>query len=635
MRIASVGISNFRCLRQVDLDFDEVTTFIGPNGAGKSSILRALNWFFSGDKSELSAEDVYSGAPQDEQRIRVRVTFDRLTDGDRNALGQKYAPGEVDTFTAWRTWEDGSDKITGKALAFRPFEAVRSAQGADAKKAALAQAREAHPDFGLPIWKSLSATAEAMDEWERAHPEDLEEAEVSDTHFFGFHGQGKLSGLFDYVLVTADLRASEESVDGRNTIIGRILERAVDRDAADEAFRCLAQEVTTRQEQINDTHLTGQLNDLADALSREVGAFTTGRQVQLRASAPEVRPLPTRVDVKIRDELVETTVERQGHGFQRALLISSLKLLASRGAKTGDGSVICLAIEEPELFQHPTQAKVFAAVLRALAQDESNGLQVAYATHSPYFIEPRYFDQVRRVSRERVTIGEHADVRIFHASMDRVCQRLSGYVKEEAIRSRFHQVCIRNLSEALFAEAVALVEGDDDKAVLDGIAARSVSLAHHGIAVAAANGKDNLLVPYAILEGLGIPALIAFDNDKDLRTRMAGSGRAEKDIAAAEAAHRTVNHRLLKYFGLPEEDYPEGLLSSALVAIPDTLEALIETDWPEWKPTKDKIIGEGRGVRSKNAATYALAAEECTVEPAGMLASIVRAVRSLTEPQEV
>ena len=52
-----------------------------------------------------------------------------------------------------------------------------------------------------------------MSAWEREHPDALQEAEVSDTNFFGFAGQGKMSGFFDYVLVTADLRASEETQD--------------------------------------------------------------------------------------------------------------------------------------------------------------------------------------------------------------------------------------------------------------------------------------------------------------------------------------------------------------------------------------------------------------------------------------
>lgn len=189
MKIKSVEIKNFRCLRHVEIEFDSVTTLIGPNGAGKSSVLRALDWFFNGDKSSLSEDDVYHGASLTERTIEVKVVFSDLTEVDGQTLGAKYAPVGAETFTAWRTWEAGEDKFTGKAMAFPPFELVRAAEGATAKKETLRTAIDKYPDLALPVWSSAAATASAMDAWERENPSHLEAAIVSDTHFFGFHSQ--------------------------------------------------------------------------------------------------------------------------------------------------------------------------------------------------------------------------------------------------------------------------------------------------------------------------------------------------------------------------------------------------------------------------------------------------------------
>ena len=172
------------------------------------------------------------------------------------------------------------------------------------------------------------------------------------------------------MLVTADLRASEESTERKTTIIGRILERAIDRAGAQAEFDALAEDVNKRQAEINETFISGQLTELGKALTEEVTAFTTGREVHLNATTPELKPAAPAISVSIGDALTETSVDRQGHRFQRALLISSLKLLAQRNAQNSGGSVICLAIEEPELFQHPGRARVFARVLRELAQDK-------------------------------------------------------------------------------------------------------------------------------------------------------------------------------------------------------------------------------------------------------------------------
>ncbi|MFE5037678.1 AAA family ATPase [Streptomyces sp. NPDC056683] len=99
---------------------------IGPNGVGKSTILRALDWFFNGEKgTSLDVDDLCVEAGN--RRIRVEVEFDSLTPQDREELGH-YAPEGVDSLTIWRTWDNGDDKITGKAIRIGPQSAKRYRQ---------------------------------------------------------------------------------------------------------------------------------------------------------------------------------------------------------------------------------------------------------------------------------------------------------------------------------------------------------------------------------------------------------------------------------------------------------------------------------------------------------------------------
>ncbi|MFJ9700583.1 AAA family ATPase, partial [Streptomyces fradiae] len=109
-------VENFRCLHKVDITFEDITSFIGPTGVGKSTVLRALDWFFNGEKSvALSTEDLHSSG--NGRRISVEVEFDGLTDFDRETLG-RYAPEGAESVSVWRTWESGEDKISGKAFAY-------------------------------------------------------------------------------------------------------------------------------------------------------------------------------------------------------------------------------------------------------------------------------------------------------------------------------------------------------------------------------------------------------------------------------------------------------------------------------------------------------------------------------------
>jgi putative ATP-dependent endonuclease of OLD family len=627
MKLKRARIQNFRCLEDVEISFDNVTTFIGPNGVGKSSVLRALDWFFNGGSSlTLTEEDIYDKAAV--RRIRVEVEFDQLSPDDRSALG-KYAESRQ-SVVIWRTWDAGGDKITGKALAYPPFEEIRRLSGATDRRTAYKSLREADPTLQLPAATSAAAVEAAMTIWERDHPDSLAEAEISDTNFFGFAGQGKMSGLFDYVLVTADLRASEETQDSRSAVLGKILERAVDRSAADEEMEELADEFRRGQSDIHARHFGPQLEAISKQLSDEVSTFTRDRSIRIKPLHVEARPPRVQFSVSVLDHETETRVDRQGHGFQRTLLIAALKLLAERGVGVGTQGVICLAIEEPELFQHPVQARAFASVLRHLAEAADQSIQVTYATHSPCFIEPTHFDQIRRVSRRAADNDGERTVTVASVTLDAVISNLDGYVKEETVRRRLDDICLARLPEALFGEVVVLVEGDTDRAVIEGCSEHEDAvLAVDGIVVAEVGGKDILLLPCAILTLLGIPCLVVFDGDKGAAERMRRDGRLESDILAVEQAQQRKNRDLLQYLGQPAQDWPATQVADRCAVFADRLEEELAQFWPAWAQRRDELIQSGLGFHAKNAATYRHAAATAQGKVPQVLQEVLATARNL------
>jgi putative ATP-dependent endonuclease of OLD family len=623
--IKRARIQNFRCLEDVEIVFDSVTTFIGPNGVGKSTVLRALDWFFNG--SPLAADDVLHGAAQ--PWIRVEVEFHRLTTADREALG-KYASDSSDSVMVWRTWSDGQDKITGKAFAFRPFEEIRSLGTAVARRTAYSDLRSTQPELGLaaPAGNNWASVEAAMSEWERAHPERLAEAEGSGTHFFGFAGQGIMSGLFDYVLVAADLRASEEALDAKTTVLGRILERTIDRASAAVKMQDLSSRFHQEQIAIHDEHFGPQLEVISHQLSDAVSAFAQGRFVKISPVNADLRLHNVQFSISILDRLMETRVERQGHGFQRALLIATLKLLADHGAAAGQQGVICLAIEEPELFQHPVQARGFASVLRRLAEDTRQQIQVTYATHSPFFIEAEHFPQVRRVSRSVDADAPAPHVSVSHVTLDQVIGHLDGFTKRETVLRRMDAFCVEKLPEALFAEAVILVEGTTDQAVIEGYAEReNSSLAIDGVVVAEVGGKDTALLPHAILTLLGIPCYLIFDGDKGCAERMRSKRKSETDVMAEVVKHSGNNRTILRYLGATEEDWPSTGAYARYAVFEDCLEAELDQGWPAWRSRVLELVNSGAGFLDKNRATYRHATATTTDKAPDVFQEILAAVR--------
>lgn len=621
MYIRRIFIRNFGCIEEAEIEFSTVTTFLGPNGVGKSTVLRALDWFFNGSAQSLGVEDIFMH--NGDAEVSVGVEFHSLTDRDRDALG-KYADAG-DSATIHKRWQDGAQKLVGRALVFPPFQDIRAQKGAKERGDRYRELQRSCPELELPAWGSDAKGQATMDEWEAANPDRLELNDVEEAnHFFGFAGQARMAGLFDYVLVSADLRAAEETTDSKNAAIGRIIEQAISRQKANEQLATLIDRVSRIHAKINARNFDDQLSLLSKQLTEEVAQFAPGRSVGVSASTMPIQPQQVRFEVSILDQELETPVHRQGHGFQRAVLVAALKLLAesrSQASASREG-VLCLAIEEPELYQHPLQARSFASVLRSLAENFENNIQVAYATHSPYFVEARSFHQVRRVTR---TSGEgfSLSANITGSSVEDLVTSLEGFLDETLVKKNLDAACIGSLSEALFADVVVLVEGGTDRAVLSGVAARdAIDVALDGIVIVEVGGKQGLLLAHAILQSLGIPSVVMADNDSDKQKKLMrlindpGSDPTKvQSLKRDVERHKTLNAALLRFFGCPMEDWPEGRYGRDLLFVDGCLELFLKDNWPEWMTARDELVQEGIGFGGKDQMTYQDAALRADSEP--------------------
>ncbi|CQJ16729.1 Predicted ATPase [Yersinia enterocolitica] len=471
-----------------------------------------------------------------------------------------------------------------------------------------------------------TAIEQAMTTWEASHTELLVDAPESlQTNFFGFNSGGKMSGLFDFVLVTADLRASEESIDGKSSIIGRILERSVDRASADEEIAKIVEESRTQQQKVYDEKFKAQLDVMTTQLNAVVASYSPGRAVTVSPAEVELKAPKTTFEVAVLDGTTETAVERQGHGFQRTILISALQLLAQSGSASADG-VICLAIEEPELFQHPIQAQAFAKVLRSLVEDPDKCIQVTYATHSPYFLEARHFDQVRRLTRSS---GETPTVAIHFASVDDVKTRLHQIVNADVVERQLDGIVSDQLAVALFAHRAFLVEGTTESSVFHGIGDKMSlgALEAAGISIVPVGGKTSIPLVHAILSALGIPVYALFDADRACAARAKAKGKQQNKIDEELAKNARENRTTLKYFGIAEADFPEAVVGDTVAIFEDHLESFLIANWPEWLAACSEIE-VATGIRlSKNQLAYRTA----TLKSAGAVPEMLQQILAKVE----
>lgn len=261
------------------------------------------------------------------------------------------------------------------------------------------------------------------------------------------------------------------------------------------------------------------------------------------------------------------SLARMGHGLQRSYLLALLPELA--GLDTDNAPTLVLSCEEPELYQHPPQARRLAEVFHALAVSNT---QVIVTTHSPYFVSGKDFEDVRLIRKS--TVEKCADSnQTTSAELTLYLQRHS-YHRERpnaaGMRAKIAQSLQPHLNEMFFCQYPVFVEGLEDVAFITA----ALHLYGHwdefhslGCHLIHANGKNHLIHPVAIAKCLEIPFYLVFDCDGDAR---------EADLVKHEPDNKT----LFSLVGMDTSDpFPnEGRRTDRCTAWPTNMGSAVEAD---------------------------------------------------------
>jgi putative ATP-dependent endonuclease of the OLD family len=247
---------------------------------------------------------------------------------------------------------------------------------------------------------------------------------------------------------------------------------------------------------------------------------------------------------------------------------------SSSSRNIGASPNLVLCIEEPEVYQHPSRQRHFAAVLHKLASGAIEGVarktQVLYSTHSPIFVGLDRFNEVRVLRKVSEEIDKPKCSRISETTLKDVAARLwvsSGsegpQFTAETLLPRLQTIMTSWMNEGFFADLVVLVEGEDDVAAIRGATLyRGVSLDKLDIAVIPCIGKNNIDRPALIFAMLDIPTYLIWDSDKK---------------KSAKDAHPETNRRLLHLLGETEEDFP-GKVAKKFACFENDLETTLELE---------------------------------------------------------
>lgn len=569
MLIKSIRVQNFRCIRDERLPCERLTALVGPNGSGKSSFLRALEMFYT-PSARYTEDDFYDRDTS--QDIIVTITFTDLTE-DEKKLFQKYIEGEELTVEKVIKWPSGrgSQKYHGTSLQNPEFDSFRSASGVDLRKEYNKLREDKY--FDLPEYTNKGDAETALQAWEQTHPEQCSR-QRDEGQFFGFKevGEAHLERFTRFIPVPAVRDASEDAAEGRGTPLTEIMDLVV-RSVLEQRkeIQELKKGTQKQYEEIVDPTKLEELQILEHDLSDTLKTYVPDAGVNLTWLTEDAIDIPMpEADIKLVEDEYSSSVERTGHGLQRAFILTMLQQLAvaqvpiqeDMDEKENETDEVpkeqplpkvpnlIIGIEEPELYQHPNRQRHLSKVLLKLATGSIEGVaectQIIYSTHSPLFVDIERADQVRVLRKVREENNKPKQTKVVYTTLDEVAKvikkvrRKPGGYSSNDLRGSLQTLMTPLMNEGFFADIVVLVEGPEDRAAILGVAASlGYDLESIGISVIPCTGKGSLDTPAVIFRRLQIPIYVIWDSDY-------GKEGSQK-----------LNHRLLRLFDQREEDWPE------------------------------------------------------------------------------
>lgn len=524
MRIESVRIENFRGFRAETINLDNYACLIGPNGAGKSTVLTALNVFFrqykdsKTDLSKLSADDFHHKNVKDP--IRITVTFCELTPEAKSDLAD-YVRQDKLIVSAIAKYDVGSERAEvrqfGNRLGMEDFreyfEADKRGESASALKEIYSKLQSKY--HGLGDAKTKTAMTEALQTFEANHASLCKLIPSEDQFYGATKGANRLAPHIQWVFVPAVKDITEESQESKTSGLGQLLARTV-RSKVDFSQKVMKLRDSLRKDyqtmlDAEQSVLDGLSGSIEMKLKDWAHPAVTAKVLWTQDADKSVKVDEPWAFIRIGERGFEGELARFGHGMQRSFMLTLLHELAGNAGQIVP--TLILAIEEPELYQHPPQARHLAEVLHELSNENS---QIIVCSHSPLFIPGDDFETVRLVRDS----GTPSNSTVSQLSYSNLAQTLSEAgqtpLKEQGMLAKLYPSLNPAVNEMFFCRVLILVEGIEDVAYLNtylSLLSLMPVFRKCGCHIVPVGGKSEIVKPLAMAKQLNIPVFVMVDAD--------------------------------------------------------------------------------------------------------------------------
>lgn len=337
MKLRKFTIRNYKGIKELSIDIENISVIIGPNNCSKSTILQALNQFGS---KELQLSKNFYHKHDMSQPISFHATFSNLTEdeiemhGIRNSIHR-----ESGNFIVRAIYKEGSN----------------------VERAAKISGPLTH-DLGQEGWEGRLGGGRNGTHFLNVFPEVIYIPAVKDANDELTNKSAHMKTLYSlYKNVVAGLPEYIEAYEKTQLLQQKINEHN------DEKIRYFETEVREFLNEVTSTDVKFKVN-----------------------VSPLDEIVSTSLSTNFNYNGLDTELNHQGNGVQRTFILSVFKGFRKYKRRFESDNIensrpLIIALEEPELYLHPHLARVFKDTLYSLADD--GFFQVIATSHSPNFVD--------------------------------------------------------------------------------------------------------------------------------------------------------------------------------------------------------------------------------------------------------
>lgn len=563
MNIKKITISNWRSIKDLEIDFEDMMVFIGQNNHGKSNILSSLLFFFG----EIKHQDLdfNHGA----QELYVEVLFTNLN-GDDKSTFKKYLTS-TDEIRVRKTAHIGGS-FEYKGYIENPVDEFLQEQNAGSyTKREIAESLPFHPylpDSGRITKQNI---IDAQNDFIENNEVDFN-YELEQTNFLGLKSVAK--GIFgDIYFIPAIKDATEDFSTKEASAFGKLYSSVINSmSESNDEWRETKNKLSTLFGALNKVDVDGNVNENRP---QELTGFEEklGEELEHWGAEIDVEVIPPNIDDVFRantqvwvNDGVRTDIRRKGHGLQRALTFALIKVVSDQlkklkeeenedeSSKRVASNSTYFILEEPELYLHPQAQRALFDSLVSLS--ESNN-QVLLCTHASALIDVEKYSSICIVKKDSDAEGT------------KICQ-FTGELFVGDSKKDFNLAYWLNpdRSELFFAKKVVLVEGPTDKTVIP-LIAKNLGVFRYDVTLVDCGSKTAIPLYARLLNNFSIPYVAVYDKDHQEHKNPQAREAADRDTALVEGEIDTNYGKSVVFVNDIEEELglPNGNKNKPYVAL--------------------------------------------------------------------